>query len=93
LESSDIESGDVPDSIGRRLKKCVKLETTSLLELAVWRASCLWLDGSESFGTMQNILDQYAIERSFYPFQYKAERRYTSSTSVIMRGVVLFFGD
>lgn len=76
-----------------QLEKYCKLEKISLLELAVWRASCLWFDGSRSFDTMQDILDQWAMDESFDPVAYKAERRFTSSVAVIMRGVLQYLDD
>lgn len=77
-----------PDLLMRALKKYTKLEKTSLLELSVWKASCLWLDGSGNFSSMQDILDQWAMDESFDPAAYKNERRFTSNVSVIMRGVI-----
>ena len=78
--------------IQRQLMKYTMLEKTSLLELAVWKASCLWFDSSTSFHTMQGILDQCAMEESFDPVAYKAERRFTVSIAIIMRGVIMFLG-
>jgi len=78
------------NSIHELLRKYTKLEKTSLLELAVWKARCLWLDGSQSFNTMQDILDQWTIDENFDPAAFKAERRYASNVAVIMRGVVQF---
>ena len=89
FDSSDVVH-EVPSSVTHQLQKYTKLEKISLLELAVWKASCLWFDGSLSFRTMQDILDQWAIDKSFDPVTYKAERRFTSSTAVIMRGVLQF---
>lgn len=54
------------------MKKYEKLEETSLLELAAWKASCLWFDGSLNFHTMQDILDQWAMDDNFDPVAYKA---------------------
>lgn len=77
-------------SIEKQLHRYLLLEKTSLLEQAVWRASCLWFDGSGSFNTMQDIIDQWAMDGSFDPTAYKNERRFTSSVAVIMRGVIQF---
>lgn len=82
----------IPSSIQKQLKKYIKLEQTSLLELAVWKASCLWFDGSQSFHTMQDILDQWTVDERFDPAAYKSERRYTSSVAVIMHSVIQFLG-
>ena len=76
--------------IDRQIEKHLKLKKTSLLEFAVWKVSCLWLDGSMSFSTMQEILDQRMIGESFDPVTYKQERRLTGSVSAIMHGVVEF---
>ena len=81
---------EVPYSLKQRLDKYTKLEKTSLLELAVWKGSCLWFDGSLNFHTMQDVVDLWAIDESFDPVTYKTERRFTSSLAVIMRGVLDF---
>ena len=86
-------SGSVPSSIKGLMKKYKKLEETSLLELAAWKASCLWFDGSLNFHTMQDILDQWAMDDNFDPVAYKAERRFTSNVSVIVRGVMAILND
>jgi hypothetical protein len=75
-------------SIEMQLHRYLMLEKTSLLEHAVW--SCLWFDGSGSFHTMQDILDQWAMDGNFDPTAYKNERRFTSSVAVIMRGAIQF---
>ena len=80
----------IPTSIRQQLEKYTMLEKISLLELAVWKASCLWFDGSMSVHTMQDILDQWAIYESFDPAAYKHERRFTGSVAIIMRGVIKF---
>ena len=81
---------DIPFSIERQLEKYQMLEKTSLLELAVWKASCLSFDGSMNFHTMQDILDQWAMDESFDPAAYKQERRFNGSMAVIMRCVLPF---
>ena len=55
--ASGNDTTGVPASITQQLDKYTKMEKTSLLELAVWRASCLWFDGTRNFDTMQDILD------------------------------------
>ena len=82
--------GELPSLIKQQLEKYTKLEKTSLLELAVWKASCLWFDGSMDFHTMQDILDQWAMDEIFDPAAYKVERRFTASVAVIMKGVIKF---
>ena len=80
----------VPTSITQRLDTYTKLEKTSLLEIAVWKASCLWFDGCINFHTMQDVVDLWAMDENFDPVTYKKERRFTSSVAVIMRGVLDF---
>ena len=79
---------DVPPSIERLLQRYTKYEKTSLLELAVWKASCLWFDESQTFPTMQDISDQWAMDENFDPNAYKKKRRFAGNVAVIMRGVV-----
>ena len=88
--ASGNDTTGVPASITQQLDKYTKMEKTSLLELAVWRASCLWFDGSRNFDTMQNILDTWAMDESFDPTAYKNERRFTSNVAVIVRGVIQY---
>ena len=80
----------VPPSVDKLLETYTKYERTSLLELAVWKASCLWLDGSQNFHTMQDIVDQWTMNSRFDPTAYKEERRYTGNDSVIMLGVLSY---
>ena len=88
--ASGNHTAGVPASITQQLDKYTKMEKTSLLELAVWRASCLWFDGSRNFDTMQDILDTWAMDESFDPTAYKNERRFTSNVAVIVRGVIQY---
>lgn len=81
FDASDIE---------RQLEQYEQMERTSLLELAVWGASCLHFDGSRNFHTMQDILDQWALDEHFDPAAYKSDRRFTSSVAVVMRNVTEF---
>ena len=90
LDVSRVIDGSIPSSLQRLMKKYKKLEETSLLELASWKASCLWFDGSLNFHTMQDILDQWAMDENFDPVAYKAERRFTRDVSVIVRGVMAY---
>eukprot|EP00581_Thalassiosira_minuscula_P039307 CAMPEP_0184470562 /NCGR_PEP_ID=MMETSP0740-20130409/93444_1 /TAXON_ID=385413 /ORGANISM="Thalassiosira miniscula, Strain CCMP1093" /LENGTH=132 /DNA_ID=CAMNT_0026846765 /DNA_START=18 /DNA_END=416 /DNA_ORIENTATION=- len=80
----------IPTFIDSQLKRYTKLEKISLLELAVWKASCLWFDGSMNFDIMQDILDQWAVNECFDPVSYKAERRVAGGLAVIMRGVIQY---
>ena len=82
----------IPSPIQQQLMKYTMLEKTSLLELAVWKASCLWFDDSMHFYTMQDILDRWAMYESFDPVAYKADRRFTISIAVIVKGVIQFLG-
>jgi hypothetical protein len=79
-----------PENISNQLKKYQKLERVTLLELAVWKANCLYLDGSGNFQTMQDIIDQWTMDETFDPATYKAERRFTATFAVIIRSVVQF---
>ena len=88
-----VDGGGVPSSITRLVKKYMNLEKTSLLELAVWKASCLSFDDSLSFHTMQDILDQWAMDANFDPVAYKAERRFTGNIAVIVRGVMEYIDE
>lgn len=91
--NTDQDVHDIPSSIKQQLEKYTKAEKTSLLELAVWKASCLWFDGSGSFNAMQDILDQWAMDDRFDPVAYKTARRFTGSVAVIMRCVIPFLDD
>lgn len=82
--------GGVPYSIKRTLRMYTNIERTSLLELAVWKASCLWFDGSGRFETMQDIIEWQTVYKAFDPVSYKNDRRFTSSVAVIMRLVLEF---
>lgn len=77
-------------TVKAQVEEYARLEKTSLLELAIWRASCLHFDGSRNFHTMQDILDQWALNESFDPTEYKFERRFTGCVAVIMRSVISF---
>ena len=81
---------NVPPSVDKLLETYTKYERTSLLELAVWKASCLWFDGSQNFHSMQDILDQWTMDSRFDPTAYKSERRFTGNVAVIMRGVLAY---
>ena len=72
------------------LAKYEKIERISLLELAVWRASCLSFDGCMDFDTMQDILDRWAMDEDFDPVEYKKQRRYSSQVAVVIREVLPF---
>ena len=73
-----------------KINKLLQLERTSLLELAVWRASCLDFDGSGPFETMQDIHDNWIGGKGHEPAAYKSERRFSGSVAVIMQGVLQF---
>jgi len=76
--------------VENQINKFLQLERTSLLELAVWRASCLDFDGSGPFNTMQDIDDKSVAGEGHEPAAYKSERRFSGSVAVIMQGVLQF---
>ena len=61
------------------------MERAFLLELGIWRASCL-----VSFQTMQDIIDRGIKDETFDPCEYKKERRIKSGAEIIIRGVIPF---
>jgi hypothetical protein len=65
-------------------------ERACVLELAVWRASCLRFDAR--FSCMREALDD-AASGALSPFDaraYKVERRIRSGADIIVRGVISF---
>ena len=52
----------------RTLETCEQMERLSLLELAIWKASCI--ANGVIFSTMQEIDDYWALESSFDPRVY-----------------------
>ena len=71
------------------LKKNKRMERISLLELAVWKASCLDFDGTRKFHTMQDTVDCWAMDETFDPFEYKRLHQFASEVAVIVHGVCL----
>lgn len=67
------------------------MERVFVLELAVWRASCLQFD--TKFAAMQEVLDYESAnstDGSFDAHAYKAERRVRSGADAIVREVIPF---
>ena len=76
--------------VENQINKFLQMERTSLLELAVWRASCLDFDGSGPFGTMQDIRDNSIVVEGHEPDVYKSERRFNGGVAVVIHGVLRF---
>jgi ankyrin repeat protein len=77
--------------IFERLSKYEEMERISLLELAVWRESCLNGDGISKFDSMQAVEDLGVADReTFDPVEYKRERRIKSGVDAIICGVLPF---
>ena len=66
------------------------METASLMELVAWKVNCLVLDDSGHFDSMQEIVDQWALDDSFDPVEYKRQRRLPGNVGVILVGVTAF---
>lgn len=64
------------------------MERVLLLELAVWRASCLQFD--TKFASMRELLDFESAKSNFDEHDYKIERRVKSGADIIVRGVIPF---
>jgi hypothetical protein len=88
--ATDFENCEDIDTICCELKKYEKMERLSLLELAVWKTSCLSFDGSKDFRSMQDILDLWTLDETFDPVEYKRQCRYSGKLAVILRGVMTF---
>ena len=68
------------------LSKYELMARLSLLELAIWKASCL---SDRQFDTMQEIEDR-TLDGSFHPADYKQEKRATSGAHVIITLILPF---
>ncbi|CAJ1954606.1 unnamed protein product [Cylindrotheca closterium] len=79
-----------PTSIVDSVVKYERMEVASLLELVAWKLNCLHLNGSGNFMTMQDILDQWAIDESFDPVEYKRQHRFSSNVGIIMDRLLEF---
>lgn len=81
------------DAIGNELKALMRL--SFLLELAVWKASCL--RGSDNdglkFHSMQDIDEWGKTEKHFDPCQYKQECHIKSGAEIIIPHVLPFLED
>lgn len=75
-------------------------EKLSLLELAVWKSTCL-VRYAEDIGsssqaqtvTMQDIEDYWALDESFNPIQYRKRFRMNIGISAIVENVLPFLGS
>ena len=63
------------------LQRYQKMETLSLLELALWKVQCLSQDNAK-FRTMQEIDDYWAVDESFDPVAYRRDIRMSSSSGI-----------
>jgi hypothetical protein len=68
------------------LSKYELMTRLSLLELAIWKASCL---SDCRFDTMQEI-EEWSLDGSFNPADYKQEKRTTSGVHVIITLILPF---
>ncbi|CAJ1954607.1 unnamed protein product [Cylindrotheca closterium] len=80
----------IPKSILNQLERYERMETESLMELVAWKVNCLILDGSGHFDSMQEIVDQWALDDDFDPVEYKRQRRLPSNVGVILTSVSAF---
>ena len=67
------------------------MERVFVLELAVWRASCLQFD--TKYTTMQDVLENESaksMDSTFDAHAYKADRRVRSGADTIVREVIPF---
>jgi hypothetical protein len=76
--------------IYERLSKYEKMERISLLELAIWRTSCLNAGGTK-FDSMQAMEDYLlATDEAFDPAEYKRECQIKSGADAIIQGILPF---
>ena len=79
--------------IYERLSKYEKMERISLLELAIWRTSCLNA-GNTKFDSMQAMEDYLlATDEASNPAEYKRECQIKSGTDAIIQGVLPFLEE
>jgi ankyrin repeat protein len=77
--------------IYERLSKYEEMELISLLELAIWRTSCLNGGGiKRKFDSMREIEDLLATDEAFHLAEYRRERRIKSGAGAIIHGVRQF---
>lgn len=85
----DFTTRDKLDMICESIREFI--ERVFVLELAVWRASCLQFD--TKFATMQDVLDYESaksVDRTFDAHAYKVDRRVRSGADDIVREVIPF---
>jgi hypothetical protein len=79
--------------IYKRLSKYEKMERISLLELAIWKTSCLNA-GSTKFDSMRAMEDYLlARDEAFDPSEYKREYQIKSGADAIIQGVLPFLEE
>lgn len=74
--------------------KCLKaiMERATLLELAVWKASCLGYNDN-GFQNMEDIIALGETIHEFDPEEYKKDAHIKSGADIIVRGVLSFLED
>ena len=78
------------EHIERHYKLYCRMEKSSLLELALWKASiCDYVH----FETLQDVYDYSALEEDFDPVDFVRQKRITSGVEVIIPRVVEFLGN
>ena len=85
----DFSTRDKLDIICETITEFV--ERVFVLELAVWRASCLQFDAK--YATMQEVLDcesAKSLDSTFDAHAYKVDRRVRSGADAIVREVIPF---
>jgi len=88
----DFNARDKLDTIGRALEDF--MERAFLLELAIWRASCLGFNNDDaSFESMQEIDDLGETLQAFDPDEYKRQAHIKSGAEIIIPGVIGFLED
>ena len=78
------------EHIERHYKLYCRMEKSSLLELALWKASiCDYVH----FETLQDVYDYSALEEDFDPVDFVRQKRITSGVEVIIPRVMEFLGN
>jgi len=80
--------------IHERLSKYEKMERISLLELAIWRTSCLNA-GSTKFDSIMQAMEDYLLARDegSNSAEYKRECQIKSGADAIIQGVLPFLEE
>ena len=75
------------EHIKRQYELYCRMEKTSLLELALWKAS---ICDDVHFETLQDVYDYSALEENFEPVDFVRQKRITSGVEVIIPRVMEF---